>query len=120
MSSNQTKEYTHFEMYYLKYKDSFCKPADSLVLFIHWCMIQNKFKCLVDAVVRTYSTTYKQNFYLFLCIYNHFFKQTEALPIKWNLCKEMYDLFYQRAETKYRLEIYLIQNLMHIQMKVYF
>jgi hypothetical protein len=42
----------------------------------------------------------------------------ETLPVHWNSCQEYYDFFYQRGDTKYRLEIYLIQHLMHIQLRV--
>ena len=44
-------EYLNFDMFYRTYRETFKKPADSLVLFIHWFMIQNRYKCIVDKVV---------------------------------------------------------------------
>lgn len=44
--------YPHFDFYYITYNKSILKPADSLVLFYHWYLVHNKFKCLVDNKVK--------------------------------------------------------------------
>ena len=45
-------------------------------------------------------------------------QEAEVLPKEWNKSKEYYDLFYIRAETKFRLEVYVVDDLMHLQFKV--
>ena len=44
-------EYLNFDMFFRTYKDQFQKQADSLVLFVHWFLVQNRYKCLVDGIV---------------------------------------------------------------------
>lgn len=86
-------EYPHFQIYYDTWVNSFTKPADPLVLFYHWLLIHNRFKCLIDG------------------------QKSDYLPSKWNSSKEYYDFFYTKYSVNYRLEIYLIGNLLHINFK---
>ncbi len=39
---------TNLELFYKYYHKNFKKQSDCLVLFIHWLMIQNKFKCSIQ------------------------------------------------------------------------
>jgi len=86
-------DFTHFQIYYELWSKSFNKPSDPLVLFYHWLLIHSKFKCLVDG------------------------EKTEILPERWNSSAEYYDFFYTKYEVHYRLEIYLIGDLLHIQFR---
>jgi len=89
-----TMDLTNFEFYFQRYREKFNKQADALVVFVHWYLVQNKYKCVVEST-----------------------RQTEILPNQWNSCKEYYDFFYQKGDTRYRMDIYLIDKTMHIQLK---
>lgn len=88
-------EYPHFQIYYDLYHHDFKNPADALVLFYHWLLIHNRFKCFSNG------------------------KKTEYLPSEWNMnfAKKYYDLAYTKHDENYRLEIYLIGNLLQINFK---
>ncbi len=45
-------EFTHFQVYYEHWREAFNKPSDPLVLFYHWLLMHNRFKCLVDGEVK--------------------------------------------------------------------
>lgn len=83
----------HFELYYELWYKSFNKTADPLILFYHWLLIHNRFKCVIDG------------------------EKTDYLPSKWNSAKNYYDILYTKHEINYRLEIYLIGNLLHVNFK---
>ena len=58
-------EFCHLEIYFLYWNKSFVKPADPIMLFYHWCMIQNKFKCLIDEKVNGFYFCYSSYSFLF-------------------------------------------------------
>lgn len=93
-SDIKIEEFPHFQIYYDKWRDSFNKPGDLLVLFNHWLLIHNRFRCSTDA------------------------EATDYLPSNWNLAKHYYDLVYIKHGSTYRLEVYLIgSNSINIQFK---
>lgn len=44
-------DFSHLELYFVYYSAKFTKPADPLVLFVHWSMIQHRFRCCNESEV---------------------------------------------------------------------
>lgn len=59
--NKKTLEYPHFQIYYDLWVQSLKKPADLLVLFFHYLLIHNRFKCIDDDDKVTYKLDLYQN-----------------------------------------------------------
>lgn len=55
MRMNQQMEFVYFETFYKTYRETFKKPADSLILFIHWFMLQNRYQSIFNNTVSSES-----------------------------------------------------------------
>lgn len=86
-------EFCHFEVYYTAWYEKFLRPADPLVLFIHWSMIQNRFKCFYDSELH------------------------DQLPSNWLSSNGYYDFHYKKYDLLYRLEIYITNDSLFIQLR---
>lgn len=78
--------FNHLGVHYSKWFESFNKPADPLVLFYHWCMIHNKYKCIENT------------------------EFADVLPDNWNADSEYYKLEYKKHEVKFLLEIFVLNG----------
>ncbi|CAF0807534.1 unnamed protein product [Brachionus calyciflorus] len=86
-------EFCHFELYYTTWYEKFTRPADPLVLFIHWAMIQNRFKCFYDNELH------------------------EQLPLNWMNLNGCYDFRYKKYDIEYRLEVYTVNDSLFVQLR---
>jgi hypothetical protein len=84
-------DFRYLSLFHAHYSKSFEKPSDALVLVMHWCLVRNRFKSDVAG---------------------------ELLPKTWNSEPDYYELTYVKYEVKFKLEIYLLDNLIHVQFRV--
>ena len=112
-------EFFYYQLFYEMWRSSFTKSSDPLVLFFHYCLTRNKYKCLVNERVKLFA--YKNFQELKLIGLIHFFIQPgELLPPEWNKAKNFYQLTYRKYDDDFKLEITVIPNtnLMHVQLRV--
>ncbi|RNA16408.1 hypothetical protein BpHYR1_008100 [Brachionus plicatilis] len=86
-------DFSHFEIYFVHYSAKFKKSADPLVLFVHWSMIQNRFRCINESELH------------------------HTLPLNWLDNDSFYDFQYKKYDVIYRLEIYIANECALIQLK---
>lgn len=110
-------EFCHFEIYYLNWYEKFTKPADPLVLFTHYCLIQNRFKCSFESEVIKFSSLKCLFIKIYLILFD-LYQLTDQLPGNWNASNDYYDLHYKKHDMTYRLEVYLTNDILLIQLRV--
>ena len=118
-TSGNSCEFYYYQVFYEMWRSSFTKSSDPLVLFFHYCLTRNRYKCLINEKVKLFAYKRFQKLTLIKLVY-FCVQPGELLPPEWNKAKSFYQLTYRKNDIDFKLEITIIpnSNLMHVQLRV--